>query len=117
MLDPSSYRLIISSTSSTADFDAVELPKIQCVVATKLAQAGINGLWLKYAKKKVLPSTMYEFSQEMGRFDRGLDAEPGSNTYEVHADANSYLLFFICTMSCLDAQERTQQLVDHHLDM
>jgi superfamily II DNA helicase RecQ len=115
VLDPSSYRSIIGSTSSTDD--VVELPKVQCVVATKSAQAGINGVWLKYAKKKGLPSTMYEFSQEMGRVDRGLDAEPGSNTYEVHADANSYLSFFIRTMSCSDAQERKQQLTAHHLVM
>ena len=46
VLDPSSYRSIISSTCSADDLNVVELPKKQCIVATKSAQAGINGLWL-----------------------------------------------------------------------
>ena len=35
---------------------------------------------------------MYDFSQEMGRVEQGLDTEMGPNIYKIHADTNSYLL-------------------------
>lgn len=63
---PSSYRSIINSSTNNG-VEAVSFPKIQCIVATKSAQASINGLWMKYAPKKGMPLDMYDAHQNMGR--------------------------------------------------
>ena len=48
----------------------IVLLKIQILVATKSAESGISSNWLKYAKKKGIPSNFYEMVQELGRVDR-----------------------------------------------
>ena len=90
--------------------DIVRLPKYQLVVATKSAQAGISSNWIKYAKKKGIPSSVYEIVQELGRVDRQLSAEPGSNTYEVHMSFANYQSIFIRIMQVESATEQRLQL-------
>ena len=84
----------------------IELPKVQIIVATKSAQAGISSNHLKYAHKKGLPSTPYEQVQEMGRVDRLLLSIMGSNSYEVHLDFKSYVSLYIRIMKCDNTAER-----------
>ena len=49
-----------STTNMDDNEDEVYLPKIQFIVATKSAQAGINSLWLKYGKKKGHTASPYK---------------------------------------------------------
>ena len=78
ILDPKSHRAIIQSTCSTFptlsgdnDFlkDIVRLPKMQCILATKSAEAGINGKFLKFGKVNGFPASFYELVQQLGRLD------------------------------------------------
>ena len=101
ILKPSSYADIargMSTTRTTKTEEQVRLPKIQIVVATKSAEAGINGKHLVFGKVSGLPASLYELVQQMGRVDRvGTDAA-GTNTYEVHLDLNSYVSLIFCIM-------------------
>ena len=97
------------------DDQPVELPKIQFLVSTKSAQCGISSKWLKHAKKKNLPATLYELVQEMGRVDRLLLAEPGSNTYEVHISFASYTSMYVRKKQNPDRAERKIQMSARHL--
>ena len=46
------------------------LPKIQCIVATKSAEAGINSKFLEFGIMDDLPSPLYGLIQQLGRLDR-----------------------------------------------
>ena len=48
MLDPSSYREIAEGRVTSVDGNEVALPKIQIILATKSAEAGINGRFLEF---------------------------------------------------------------------
>ena len=72
---------------------------------------------MKYGKKKGIPASAYAQVQEFGRVDRKMNATPGSNTYEIHLDFNSYVSIFIRAMKCNDAAERKKQLIAHHIVM
>ena len=75
--------------------EQVCLPKIQVIVVTKLMEAGMNGSSLKFAKCNRFPSSFYELVQQLTRVDRKGNAEPGSNTCEIHVDFNSYISLFL----------------------
>ena len=110
VLDSSSFLSIVHCPRDrTANVDTIDdevlPPKIQCIVATKSAQAGINSLWLICGKKKGLPASPYEQVQGFGCVDRWMNAEPGSNTYEIHLDLNSYVSLFVRTMTSDNASE------------
>ena len=66
VLDQSSCSRLVQRVSGNSRADAdeqVRLPKVQCIVATKSTEAGINGKKnLKFAKCKGLPSSFYELS-------------------------------------------------------
>ena len=122
VLDLSTFKSIVSgrgdiSTSANSTENEVCLPKIQCIVATKSAQAGINGLWLKYGKKKGIHVSPYELVQEFGWVHRRMNAAPGSNSYEIHLDFNSYISIFLRTMQCDNAAEQKKQLPAHYIVM
>ena len=86
------------------------LPKVQIVVGTKALQCGVSGNLIKHAFKKGFPGNLYELVQELGRVDRLRNAEPGTNTYEVHVSFESYISLFIRIMQNTDAKERSVQL-------
>ena len=86
--------------------EEVELPKIQYIVATKSAEAGINGKFLEFGKMNGIPSSKYELVQALGRVDREGKASPGSNTYQIHADAYSHTSQFVRVMKCPCREER-----------
>ena len=117
ILKPSSYADIargMSTTRTTETEEQVRLPKIQIVVATKSAEAGINGKHLVFGKVSGLPASLYELVQQMGRVDRvGTDAA-GTNTYEVHLDLNSYVSLIVRIMQCDCESERRVQLRQMH---
>ena len=83
------------------------LPKVQIVVGTKALQCGVSGSLIKHAFKKGFPGNFYELVQELGRVDRLCNAEPGTNTYEVHLSFDSYISLFIRIMQNADAKERS----------
>ena len=80
--------------------EAVCLPKIQILVATKSAEAGINGKYLEFGKCNGIPASLYELVQQLGRLDREGSFTPGSNTYEIHADFYSYVSLVVRIMKC-----------------
>ena len=93
------------------DEDAtILLPKVQIVVGTKALQCGVSGNLIKHAFKKGFPGNLYELVQELGRVDRLRNAEPGTNTYEVHVSFDSYISLFIHIMQNTIAKERSIQL-------
>lgn len=102
-----------SQTSSLG----IALPKVQLVIATKSAEAGINGPHLKYGKASGMPASLYELVQQLGRVDRKGTSTPGSNTYEVHLDFNCYVSLFMRIMTCSDSGECKRQLEQLHLVM
>ena len=76
ILNDNSYKSIIdrsstfSSTSSqTSSDEVVRLPKIQCILATKSAEAVINGKFLQFGKINGFPASFYELVQQLGRVD------------------------------------------------
>ena len=79
------------------------LPKIQIIVATKSAEAGINGKWLEFGKISGMPADFYELIQMLGRVGR---VSGGSSTFEVHIDFNIVVSVVIRIMQCADASER-----------
>ena len=103
VLLPSTYPTIARSMTrgnSTDIDDKILLPKIQIVVATKSAEAGINGKHLVFGKVSGIPASLYELVQQMGRVDRVGTDEPGSNTYEVHIDLDSCVSLYVHIMKC-----------------
>ena len=63
ILDPKSYQSIIDTSSSfspTSSDDVVRLPKIQCILATKSAEAEISSKFLKFGKINGFPASFYE---------------------------------------------------------
>ncbi len=116
LLDPSMFDSIANGTSARRndEDEQVVLPKVQCIIATKSAEAGINGPHLKFAKMNGLPASLYELVQQLGRVDRTATGEPGSNTYEVHIDFGSYTSIFLRIMAIGDANERKIQLLALH---
>ena len=75
ILDPSSYRSIVGQAavghrldigSRDSDKEPVTLPKIQIIITTKTAEAGINSKYLEFGKMNGIPSTPYEQTQQMG---------------------------------------------------
>ena len=82
------------------------LPKIQIIVATKSAEAGINGKWLEFGKISGMPADFYELVQMLGQVGRVSDTAPGSSTFEVHIDFNIVVSVVIRIMQCADASER-----------
>ena len=110
ILDTSSYAGI--ARDEMVEDEEVKLPKIQCIVATKSAEAGINGKFLEFGKMNGIPSSKYELVQALGRVDREGKAEPGSNTYQIHADAYSHTSQFVRIMKCPSRSERAIQMTD-----
>lgn len=49
LLNVASYRSIVDQSSSPAD-EEIRLPKVQIILATKSAEAGVNGKLLENAK-------------------------------------------------------------------
>ena len=91
-----------STTNMDDNEDEVYLPKIQFIVATKSAQAGINSLWLKYGKKKDLHVSPYEQVQKFGRVDKQMNTAPGSTLVEmVLAGGRSLLLLSVIFLAVL----------------
>lgn len=114
VLDPASYRSIASG-DIPADGEEIRLPKVQCIIATKAAEAGVNGPHLEHGKMDGLPSTLYELVQMLGRCNRKGTAIPGSCTFEIHLDGNSYASLFLRIMKVPNANERKAQLAALHL--
>ena len=110
MLNPSMYRAVAEENLTRVDDEEVVLPKIQIVVATKSAEAGINGKWLEFGKITGMPADFYELIQMLGRVGRVSGGAPGSSTFEVHIDFNSVVSVVIRIMQCDDASERKIQL-------
>ena len=69
---------------------------------------------LKFAKCNGLPLSFYELVQQLGRVNRKVNAEPGSNTYEVHIDFYSYVSLFLRTMKLDCKKERKIQITQLH---
>ena len=113
VLAPSSPRRIMEGNYREDNDNSVTLPKIQIIVATKSAEAGINGKCLKFGRMSGFPNNFYEVVQQLGRVDRGT-AKPGENTYETHVDFYSYVSLFVRIMSCDNADERMIQLAQLH---
>jgi superfamily II DNA helicase RecQ len=88
----------------------VRLPKIQLILATKSAEAGINGKFLKHGKVSGFPSSIYELVQQLGRLDRGGTDPAGSNAYEVHVDFYSYISLFVCILQQNNVGRRKLEL-------
>ena len=80
VLDASSHRSIVGDATDnqtrSSDATPVVLPKIQIILATKSAEAGINSKFLKYGKVNGLPSLLYELAQQLGRLDCDGTAPP-----------------------------------------
>ena len=110
VLEPSSHQRIVDGTYGEDDDESVSLPKIKIIVATKSAEAGINGKCLEFGKMRGFPNIFYELVQQLGRVDRKGTAKPGENTYEIHVDFYSYVSLFVRIMSCDSADERRIQL-------
>ena len=87
---------------------------MQVIVVTKSMEAGINGTSLKFAKCNGFPSGFYELVKQLGRVDRKGNAEPGSNTYEVHVDFYSYVSLFLRMMKLDCKEERKIQITQLH---
>ena len=85
------------------------MPKIQIIVATKSAEAGINGKCLEFGKMNGLPSNFYELLQQLGRIGRS-SGQPGSNIFEVHLDFNSVVSIVVRIMKIDEAAERQIQM-------
>lgn len=105
--------LNMGSTNEEETYSLV-LPKVQIVVGTKALQCGVSGNHIKHAFKKGFPASMYELVQELGRVDRRRNAEPGTNTYEIHISFDSYISIFVRIMKNTDADERKVQLRQLH---
>ena len=101
---------LLNSDHDEDEDAALLLPKVQIVVGTKALQCGVSGNLIKHAFKKGFPGNLYELVQELGRVDRLRNAEPGTNTYEVHVSFDSYVSLFIRIMQNADATERSVQL-------
>ena len=76
----------------------VQLPKIQLILTTKSAEAGINGKFLKHGKVGGFPSLLCELVQQLGRLNRGGTDPAGSNVYEIYVDFYSYVSLFVQIM-------------------
>lgn len=114
MLHPSMHRSIVTGDDVDNGNDGVKLPKVQFIIATKAAKAGVNGHCREHGKLDGFPASMYQLAQMLGRVNRKGTADPGSNTYEVHVNANSYASLFVWTMRIPDADERRAQLQSLH---
>ena len=114
VLDPASYKSIAEGHCRWEGSEDVKLPKIQVIVATKSAEAGINGTCLEFGKMSGFPSNCWELVQQLGRVDRKGTADPGSNTYEIHVDFNCYVSLFLRIVSGDSADERQIQLEQLH---
>ena len=122
VLDSSSFTSIVCGLANgnknvDGTKDEVYLPIIQCIFTTTSVQAGINVIWLKYGKKKGIHVSPYELVQEFGWVHRRMNAAPGSNSYEIHLDFNSYISIFLRTMQCDNAAEQKKQLPAHYIVM
>ena len=106
--------LLRMGSSEEDDDDSLALPKVQIVVGTKALQCGVSGNYIKHAFKKGFPANMYELVQELGRVDRQRNAEPGTNTYEIHVSFDSYISIFVRIMQNKDSSERQVQLRQLH---
>ena len=106
--------LLRMGSSEDEDDYSLSLPKVQIVVGTKALQCGVSGNYIKHAFKKGFPTNMYELVQELGRVDRQRNAEPGTNTYEIHVSFNSYISIFVRIMQNDDGAERQVQLRQLH---
>ena len=100
----------ISDITSSGD-DPIILPPNQVVTATATANCGVSSNELAHCKHKGHPPTLYDVVQEMGRVNRMLLALPGSNTYEIHVSADSYVSLYVRTMTNSSPLERSQQLI------
>ena len=105
--------LRMGSSEDEGDY-SLSLPKVQIVVGTKALQCGVSGNYIKHAFKKGFPTNMYELVQELGRVDRQRNAEPGTNTYEIHVSFNSYISIFVRIMQNDDGAQRQVQLRQLH---
>ena len=71
VLDKSTHRSTVDSglvRDPTIDAP-VRLQKVQRILATNSAEAGINGNFLKHSKVSGFPSLFYELVQQLGRLD------------------------------------------------
>ena len=101
---------LLNSEHDEDEDETILLPKVQIVVGTKALQCGVSGNLIKHAFKKEFPGNLYELVQELGRVDRLRNAEPETNTYEVHVSFASYISLFIRIMQNADAKEGSIQL-------
>ena len=51
------------------DYNEPRLHKIQILITTSAANAGVSSNWLMVAKHKVFPVSLYDIMQELGRVD------------------------------------------------
>ena len=106
VLVPSSHRPIVDGTYGEDNNESVSLPRIQITVATKSAEAGVNGKCLGFGKMSGFLNNFYELVQQLGRVDRKGTAKPVENTYEIHVDLDSYISLFVRIMNCDNVDER-----------
>ena len=104
-----------SESTPVMDLDTtneVQLVKIQILTGTATINCGVSSNDLKHVKYKVLPPTLHDVVQGMGRVDRLLTALFGSNTYEIHLLLYSSTSLYIRIMRGSDPRERGVQETD-----
>ena len=82
-------------TNDSTQADGFKLPKILAMACTSAANCGVSSRSCDSCYRVGPPPNLYDLFQELGRVDRGLDAEHGEHFYRIYLNVPTYLSLWL----------------------
>ncbi|KAL3759766.1 hypothetical protein ACHAWU_007510 [Discostella pseudostelligera] len=95
--------------NATTQADGFKLPKILAMACTSAANCGVSSSSCDSCFRVGPPPNLYDLFQELGRVDRGLDAEHGEHFYRIYLNVPTYLSLWLRIQSEADRTVRERK--------